>query len=276
MDRPGRPTLAYELFKPSTAIRGSVLVTTGFAEHMGRYQHVYRAWREAGLCVCGYDLRGQGDSEGKPGHVNRFEDFVEDAVALLDVLQGDGDWARGGAPFLYGHSLGGLISFHTALRAKPRFGGLLLSSPFFGLAIKPARWQVAMAKLLSGVIPTLTQPTGITGNMLTHDPERARMIDEDPKSIHGVSLRWFVETRNAQRIAFERASELQVPTFCVAAGDDHIADVQSTRMLFDKLRVEHELMVEEHRFHELHQEVDRSRVIQLMAERMLRWSAPAA
>src|SRR5882672_3182049 len=100
------PPLRYQLHlcdKP----RVTVLLTHGFLEHQQRYAEVLRSWGDRGIVVATYDLRGHGLSEGRRGHVERFSDYVRDAVELLDALAQDPVWSSLSPPVLFGHSLGG-------------------------------------------------------------------------------------------------------------------------------------------------------------------------
>jgi alpha-beta hydrolase superfamily lysophospholipase len=267
-----RPTLAYALFQPRVEVRGSVLVTPGFGEHIGRYTHVAEAWAGRGFLTCVYDARGHGQSQGLRAHVARFDEYVEDALELLRELARLPEWQGAGTPIAFGHSMGALITIHLGLRTDVPLRGVALSSPFLAQALPTPRWKKEMGRLVSGFWPTYTDRTDITGSMLTNDPERASFLDRDPLRLSRVTARWFTEVEAAQRRAFELAPSFDRTCFCLAAGDDLISDVGATRTWFERIgSKQKELRVVPGQRHELHQETDRAAHIAAFADVFGRW-----
>ncbi len=253
-----------------------MFATTGFSEHLGRYRHVCAAWQERGFVVANWDLRGQGRSEGTGGFVERFDDYVTDALALLAHLDERENWRTLNPPIGFGHSLGGLITIAIALRAPLRFRALGLSSPYLGLALETPAWKKAAGRLLNRAWPTFSQPTQIGGHQLTHDPVIAQSIDEDPMRIRNMTARMFTEVENAQANVIRQAQSLTLPVYCRAAGDDRVVDLQVTRRFIDTLgSTQKTLDVAHGQFHELHQETDRETHIAKLGDQFERW-CPAA
>lgn len=251
-------------------MRGAVLVTHGYGEHSGRYDELVAALTKQGLCVATYDLRGHGRSGGPRGHIETFDDYVNDADALLEKLAEDAAWT--GKPVLFGHSLGGLISTHVALSAQDRFRGLALTSPFFGLALDVPAVKKLLGRAMSRWFPRFAQPSGLAGAQLTHDAAIASAYDADPLGVKHVTARWFTEATRAQEIAFERAPELRLPLFCMAAGDDLVASTEATRRLFERAgSADKELRVLPGLYHEVLNEVDRGPLLSALAERIASW-----
>ena len=273
VERPGNPRLKYVLLEPDAPARAPVLVTTGFAEHTARYTHVVERWDAAGFVVALYDLRGHGESQGRPGHVERFHHYLDDAEALLTRLARYERWSQAGKPILFGHSLGALISTHLALREPGLVRGLGLSSPYFGRALKVPRWKLLAGRAATRIWPTFTQPTGIHGAILTHDAQRARSIDADRLSRQFVTARWFTEVERAQRYVLEHFERLSVPVFCLAAGDDLVADVTRTQRVFATSSRNHQrLKVLPGEYHELHHETNWQRYADEFCRAFIQWT----
>jgi alpha-beta hydrolase superfamily lysophospholipase len=125
----GTPAIAYRIFRPREPAKVAVLMTFGYFENMKRYREVIEAWNALGLVVAIYDLRGHGLSEGGRGQILQFDDYVDDAVDLIRELDQDDAFQKLRPLVLFGHSLGGLISIHTAFRVPDKIAGLALSSP---------------------------------------------------------------------------------------------------------------------------------------------------
>jgi alpha-beta hydrolase superfamily lysophospholipase len=273
--RTGEPTLCYEVHAPEGKILGSVFLTHGYAEHSGRYHHVIDALTARGLTVACYDLRGHGHSEGARGYIERFEDYLRDARALLGHLQGCDAWRAGGKPVLLGHSLGGLITFLLGLEMTDEARGAVLSSPFFGLALHvPAPKRMA-GMLLSRLFPGFALPSELRGKDLTHDSKLARAYDEDPLLVKKVPARWFTEALAAQQRALERAPSWKLPLLLLHGGADKVASPSASRALFERIndpRKEFRLLDDQ--YHEIFNELDRDRWIRLAADGAARFCAP--
>ena len=82
-----------------------MLIVHGIGEHSGRYEHVGGHFADAGIDVLSYDQRGFGESGGHRGHVERFDEFLDDAEVLLSERR-----SLDVPTILLGHSLGGLVS----------------------------------------------------------------------------------------------------------------------------------------------------------------------
>lgn len=258
LTRLGQPDLRYAVWAPGDVkVKAAVLITTGYAEHVGRWQHVAQRWVSAGFAVAVYDLRGQGHSEGRRGHVTRFSEFVDDLLAITSQLTAEHGWDKLSPPILFGHSLGGLISTITALDHPQRMSALALASPYFCLAMSPPGWKLWTGRRLSPWLPTFAQPSGVSASDLTHDRERARQMDNDPLRVTTVTARWFTEVEAAQARIVAEFPALAMPVYCRAAGDDRVSDVSVTRRLFEgNPTPTRRLEIAADRYHELHQESD--------------------
>jgi alpha-beta hydrolase superfamily lysophospholipase len=270
----GAPSIQMRISQPPGGARAAVLLTHGYAEHTGRYAHVIDRWNSKGILVGSYDLRGHGDSEGVRGHVSRFDEYVEDALAVLTELEKDPDWRALSPPILFGHSLGGLISIHVALAAHDRVGALVLSSPFLGLGFPVPNVKQIAGKALSEVLPTFALPSGLKGEDMTHDPKAAESYDKDPKVFKTATVRWFSEVMAAQRKALKEAPSLKLPVCCLQAEHDRIVAVADTESFIDRLG-----SVDSHyervpgAFHAILEEHDKDTWIDRFAAVVLDWHA---
>ena len=154
--------------------KGVVIISHGLAEHIQRYEHLAQELNQNGFACYGIDHQGHGLSDGDRSYVEKFENYVDD---LLYFSQGvaaqynDQDDDEPIPIFLLGHSMGGLIASYAALKAqqegkknnKKRFiydGGVILSSPFFGVAPEAdigSQWAIIDKSLrfLSRKLPKL-------------------------------------------------------------------------------------------------------------------------
>jgi alpha-beta hydrolase superfamily lysophospholipase len=267
LSRPGAPAISYSVHRPKGAPTGAVLLTHGYAEHAGRYDEVVDALVARSLIVARYDLRGHGHSEGPRGHVERFTDYIDDATALLGQLGKDEMFRGAGSPVILGHSLGGLISFHLALSDPGAFRAVVLSSPFFGLALAVPAVKRLAGRVLSRIVPTFGLPSGLRGADLTHDAAKARAYDEDPMLVPKATARWFTEAMKAQADAFERAPSMLLPIAIFAGGEDKVASTPAAEALFARVGAKNKRFEAlPGQFHEIFNEVERPRWIAMAAD----------
>jgi len=108
-----------------------VVLVHGWGACVYTFRHTIDALAAAHRVVA-FDLRGHGLSD-KPSAPNEYETeaLLADLVAVLDACALE-------QPDLVGHSLGGAIALHFALRYPQRVGRLVLAAPV-GLASVPLR-----------------------------------------------------------------------------------------------------------------------------------------
>jgi alpha-beta hydrolase superfamily lysophospholipase len=274
---PSAPALAYRLFPPSGTPHVAALMTTGYFENMKRYRATIDRWNERGILVAAYDLRGHGLSEGERGFVRRFDDYVDDVLELLGELAHQKAWKALAPPILFGHSLGGLISIHVALRAPSHIAALALSSPYLERAKQAPAIKVAAGHMLSLLLPKVSVPAEVRGSECTRSTEIAEAYDRDPLNFHKANVRWFTETEGAQKRALERARELKLPIYCLQGGADLIALPAATDRFMQSVG-----SIDRHYerlpgvYHEILNEPERSTFMNHYAAAMLGWQPTVA
>lgn len=222
---------------PEGKPKAFVGIVHGYADHSARYAHVmeFLAEREIG-CVA-VDLRGHGRAEGVRGHVGRFSEYCDDIDELgahltrIAEREGASDVPR----ILYGHSMGGLATFHSVLRDPRSWVGLAHTDPFFGLALEVPGWKRAASSIASKLYPRLALPTGLSGSGLTHDSEIAQKYDADPLVFKTATAGWFSTMSEAQNDALEWAPRMKLPYWSLFGGADGVAKLDAAHAIFSKV-----------------------------------------
>ncbi len=224
---PGPVLYSYSAL-PAATPAAVVAIVHGYGEYGGRYAHVMGAWADRGIASVAIDLRGHGRAAGRRGFCERFGEYLDD-TRELERLTAD----KTVPAFLFGHSLGGLVAASSALARPTLWRGLLLSAPFFGLAMEVPRIKLMAGKIASRLVPTLSLPNGIRGSDVTHDRAVARAYEEDPLVFHVANARWLTEVQAAQRRAIENAGTLSLPLYAVMGTDDRISKVEKAQEFFN-------------------------------------------
>ena len=263
----GAPALHYYTTFPETAPQAVVGLIHGYAEYGARYAHVADFWAERGIASIAIDLRGHGRSEGRRGFCVRFDDYLDDASRLQELVR---ERAAGSPMFLFGHSFGGLTAAALAMAKPAPWRGLLLTAPYLGLALKVPPLKRLAGIVASRVLPTLSLPSGVHGADLTRDSVRARAYDEDPLVFSTANARWFTEAQSAQARTIANARSVTAPLLIVMGTADRVADLTSVRAFFESAGSQDKrLDVRDGFFHEILNEPEWRGVAEGLVEWML-------
>lgn len=229
----------------------SMLLVHGLGEHSGRYEVTGADFAAAGITVHSFDQRGHGETE-RPGHVDAFDQFLDDVAEQLTVVRGDGL-----PTVLLGHSLGGLIAFDYTVSDRHAPDLLVLSAP--ALAANVPGIKKLAAKLLSRILPTLAIPNEISGEQLSSDPAVGEAYFTDPLVYTKTTARLGAEIFAAMDWAQQSMDRLDVPTFVIHGTADTVVPPTASAPLADLPGVERRLLPGFR--HESFNEVDRDQAV---------------
>lgn len=237
-----------------SAPAASIVLMHGLGEHSGRYQHVANFFCARGFAVRAYDHRGHGRSSGARGDVPQEETLLDDAVQVI------ADWNHkmgpsAAAPFLLGHSMGGLFATRFAVAQLLPLSGLILSSP--ALALPLSAPQKLLLKILSTIAPGLAVGNGLKQRYLSHDAAVVEAYRTDPLVHNKITARLLLAMLAAIVVVQRDAKLLKIPTLLVFAGDDHLVDPAGSPNFFMNLKAGiGTLHCYEHLYHEIFNELD--------------------
>jgi alpha-beta hydrolase superfamily lysophospholipase len=227
-------TQLYERLWPPTNIDGkalaSVVIVHGYGEHIGRYDEIGHKLAAAGFSPRGLDLRGHGQSGGVRGFCRSFDEYLDDVDAVVERTR-----VEGLPLFVLAHSFGALVAPHYALRPGTNLSGLVLSSPYWKLAMAQPALKLLAGKLASAIAPKLALPMGLKGNDVTRDPDIAAAYDVDPLNNRNATARWFTESTAAQESLVARAPELTLPVLLLVGEADRVASAPHARVVFERI-----------------------------------------
>ena len=202
-------------WQPKGDATAAVVLVHGVAEHSGRYHHVGQFLAARGLDVLGFDLRGHGQTGGRRGHVDSFEQFYDDVEDLIIERR------QTQLPtVLIGHSLGGLISSGYVVSDRPTPDLLVLSAPALGA--KVPRWQRIAAPLLSNIAPTLFIKSDLGDHLLSRDPQVQQDYSNDELRVGGVTTRLGSELFSAMELTTAGLERITMPTYVLHGQEDKL------------------------------------------------------
>ncbi|MFM0378623.1 lysophospholipase [Paraburkholderia strydomiana] len=252
--------------------RATVALIHGLAEHAGRYRALATRLNAAGVELMAIDLRGHGRAPGKRAYVDRFDDYLLDAQALLDAAF----QARPHAPlFLMGHSMGGAVAaLYATERLGParddlgtRLSGLILSSPALAPGRDVPRWMLKLSQVISRVWPNFPAMK-IDAALLSRVPAVVDANRNDPLVHHGpIPARTGAELLLAMaRIEAGRAA-LRLPLLVYHGTADKLTEPEGSRDFSEHAgSPDKTLRLYEGSFHETMNDLDGERVMSELIE----------
>lgn len=197
-------------WQPPSAAWASVAIVHGLGEHGGRYHPLARDWAQAGLAVAAFDQQGHGRSPEARGRIRSYASMLDD---IRDFLI----WHQAQQPelpvFLFGHSMGGNLVINYALRQQVLPLGVISSSPMIRMTTPPGAAFVALARVLSKLLPNFTLRSQVVAEHLMSDPHEQQLLRDDRLFHSQVTLRLGAALFDSGPWAIEHAHQLRVPLF---------------------------------------------------------------
>ena len=209
--------------------RGAVGLVHGLGEHGGRYTELAQLMNRNGLSVRIHDHRGHGRSGGVRGSLTRQDDLLIDLKLVFD----DFCQQQQTTPFLFGHSLGGLVAARFATGGWSPVRGLMLSSP--ALALRLSGFQKILLAISSRLAPGLAVPTGLPPTLVSHDAAAVQAYRADPLNHNRAAARLVNFMLDAIAHAQHDAASFALPLLLQIAGDDAFVDARGSRNFFARL-----------------------------------------
>lgn len=254
------------IWEPKEKPKAIINLVHGFGEYSERYDQWAIRFTEKGFLVHAIDYRGHGKSDGRRGHINKFNDFLSD----IDVLVKESRKLYSDLPqYIYGHSLGGNIVTNYILKRENDFRGAIISSPWYKLSFDPSALMLFFARIMNKLYPKFTQESKLEVKGLSHDQKVVEDYIKDPLVHEKISARMFYEIVHAGRWVLENTEEINLPVLIQHGNDDNITSYKASKEFFEKARSlnkDIEYKEWEGMYHELHNELKRDEVFELVAE----------
>lgn len=240
--------------------RAAVLLVHGIGEHSGRYPHVIAALNVRGYSVFTYDQRGHGKSGGQRAYFDTPDELVNDLALVAGTV---GETVYEMPLFVYGHSMGSLVTLAYALDHQDKLAGLVLTGAPLDFDAKMSPVTTAAAKVMNRVLPRAKALDLVNPKDLSHDAVVVKAYADDPLNYHGrLSVRsgnnlleLLTRTRN-------RLSELVIPLLILHGEEDAVCPVSGSVRIHDQSSsADKTIILYPGLYHEIHNEPSRLDVI---------------
>ena len=220
---------------------------------------------DAGYALVGFDLRGHGKSGGARGHFPSLSAIMQDIRQFSKFLvQRYPDIPH----FLYGHSLGGLLSLAYALQYPAGLNGVIVTGAALRSSLQEQKNKIAMVNMLGSLLPTITVPSGLDTTMISRDPEIVKKYINDPLVHDKASLGFGKAALKAIDQCFSHAKEFTPPLLIMHGTDDKLNYPSGSEDFAKLAEPDHDVTLKlwDGLYHEIHNEPEKAAVFKLMIE----------
>jgi alpha-beta hydrolase superfamily lysophospholipase len=207
-------------WEPEQKPKAVIALIHGLGEHTGRYTHVGEAFNNAGYTLVGFDLRGHGKSDGARGHFPSIDAVMQDINEFFGLVRGR--YPKDTLFFIYGHSLGGLLTLTFVLKKQPDVKGVVVTAPGLRSALQEQKFKVMLANVLGTIAPTITLASGLDPQTLSHDQKVVDAYVNDPLVHDKTSTGLGKSALSAIDFAFANASKFSAPLLVMVGSEDKL------------------------------------------------------
>jgi len=254
---------------PIATPRAVMALIHGFGEHSGRYAHMAAHLNAQGIAVTAVDLTGHGETAGKRGVINSYDDFRADLSALLTKTR---DLYPDTPLILYGHSMGGGIVLDHGLAGLDAMP-IIASAPLIAPAKPVPSALRVIVRLMAKFRPKGVMSNAIDGTKISNLPEEQLRYMDDPLNHGQLGLKLAVDLVDTGESIAKAAEHWDRPLLLFHSKADQLTSFASSEAFAKKAK-----QVLFHAYetsqHEMHNNKIRDEIYSLMTDFILQHSQP--
>lgn len=211
-----------------TPVRGVVVITHGIRDYALRYQRFAEQLTKQGFAVFAQDLRGHAHSGGERQRFDSMARMVEDTDMIVTYAK----QRHPSAPlYVYGHSLGGLITTEYALDHAGKLDGVILSGAALKRPHSVSGFSAAIARLLASVAPGL-KVVQVDDSEFSRDKDVMAALATDPLISHDkLPAATAAASLNGIADVQQRMGQLKLPLLVMYGTADSVNPIEGSQAL---------------------------------------------
>jgi alpha-beta hydrolase superfamily lysophospholipase len=231
-----------------------LVVSHGFAEHLGRYEHFIDYFTNRKYAVAIFDHPGHGKSEGD---VEKFDRWENDFRCFINEIRPK---LPNGLPIVaVGHSVGGLAVLNYATAVQEGVKGMIISAPALKYGVSSIKEYLGY--LLNPFVPKLSVPSGIDPKNISGDEESVRDYTNDPHIHKCLTVKAWHDMVKLSADTRGIADRIQGPILILQERGDRICLSKATEDFFRKIKDPNKkLLLYDRSFHEAFNDTIREKV----------------
>jgi alpha-beta hydrolase superfamily lysophospholipase len=225
------------VWAPDGEPKSVVIMIHGLGSHSGLMSFLGENFEKNGHICYAPDLRGFGHYDGMKGHIESFDEYVQDIeaiVAHLKLKHSDKKF------FLYGHSFGALPVIHYVIKDpfSKEIDGIMIPFPAVSERLEIAGIRKTFAGALSRLNAKMLFPNGLRYDLISRNPEVVKRNEEDPLRFDKATGRFAIEGLRAKDEAYLSGAKILIPVVVLQGGDDQILIPEKNKEFFDAIGAE--------------------------------------
>ncbi|NHB59482.1 alpha/beta fold hydrolase [Acinetobacter sp. 194] len=227
--------LFYQHWQSSSATENkkAILLFHRGHEHSGRVAHLVDELNLPEFDFFAWDARGHGESPGERGDAPSFSACVKDIQYFVKHIEAQYGIQEQNIAVI-GQSVGAVLSATWVHDYAPKIRALCLASPAFDIKLYVPFAEPGL-RVLSQLKGNFFIQSYVKSNMLTHDTERAKSYDTDPKIARAISVRMLLGLYDASARIVDDAQNIFVPTQVLCSGSDFVVHQKPQVEFYQKL-----------------------------------------
>ncbi len=207
-------------------VRGVVVITHGIRDYAARYQRFAEQLTKQGFVVFAQDLRGHAHSGGER---QRFDSMAR-MVADTDMVVNDAKQRYPKAPlYVYGHSLGGLITASYSLEHADKLSGVILSGAALKRPHSVSGFSAGLAQIVASIAPGL-KVVQVDDSEFSKDKSVMAALASDPLISRGkLPAATAAATLKAIADVQERMGQLKLPLMVMYGTADSVNPIEGSQ-----------------------------------------------
>ena len=222
-------------WRPAGQARAVVVITHGIRDYALRYDAFARQLTAQGYAVFAQDLRGHAHSGGDRQRFDSMQQLVGDTdLAVTDARRQFPDLPL----FMYGHSLGGLVTTSYVIAHQEKVSGAVLSGAALMRPQSVGALSVVLARLVAAVAPGF-KAVAVDDSQFSRDPAVTSALASDALVDHGKlpAISAVASVDGMQQVR-ERASSIRIPLLVMYGTADSVNPVAGSDALFESVASE--------------------------------------
>ena len=209
-------------------VRGVVVITHGIRDYALRYQRFADQLTKQGFAVFAQDLRGHAHSGGERQRFDSMARMVEDT----DMIVTEAKLRHPSLPvYMYGHSLGGLITTAYALDHADKLSGVILSGAALMRPHSVSGFSAAVARVVASIAPGL-KVVQVDDSAFSKDKSVMAALATDPLiSRDKLPAATAAATLHAIADVEQRMGQLKLPLLVMYGTADSVNPIEGSQAL---------------------------------------------
>ena len=241
-----------------------LLLVHGMGGYSGRFFEMGPYFAKAGFQVYAIEQQGHGEHPTPRGHISNFKLYTADLRSMVSFAKSKNP---GKKVFIFGESMGGLITLDFTIHQQKMIDGVILMSP----ALKD-KLGMSLGKKASIFYSSIFDPMRLYGSdfdagMFTRDKVMAKRIDSDPLEVRKFTAKFYLAILKAMTYVGMRPRRIKIPVLMILGGKDLMIDAVTGGKYFGRIGAKVKtLKWYPEMYHALYVDKDRDKVFREMAE----------